>query len=230
MEKAGISEKKIKVIPNGIDLGQVIEKLKNIEKREHQGIIIGSIGNLRKAKGYDILIEAASKALKIRKDLTFIILGKGPLEPWLKSEISRLRMSENFKLCSFVEDVYNYLVDFDIFVVPSLWEGFPVVALEAMICGKPIIATSVGDLPDIVKHNITGLIVEPGNPDQLAESILKLAGDKNMRDELGTNALKEVKKFSLENMVEQYIEVYSGFLKMKPENKSRHLNKHEDRQ
>ncbi|MGB9642524.1 MAG: glycosyltransferase, partial [Candidatus Ratteibacteria bacterium] len=101
---------------------------------------------------------------------------------------------------------------FDIVVIPSLWEGFPVIALEAMACGKPIIATKVGDLPEILQHRISGLLVEPGNPQDLANSILMLAADHNMRIQMGNNAKNQVEKFSATDMVKKYSEIYNRLI------------------
>ncbi|MGC9065698.1 MAG: glycosyltransferase [Candidatus Ratteibacteria bacterium] len=212
IEKAHIPEKKIIVIPNGIDLAEVEKKLRNATGISHAGIYVGAVGNLRKAKGYEILIDAAALVCKKRKDIRFIILGKGPLEHQLKRKIQHLHLMQNFEFHGFVEDVYNYILTFDIVVIPSLWEGFPVIALEAMACGKPIIATKVGDLPEILQHRISGLLVEPGNPQDLANSILMLAADHNMRIQMGNNAKNQVEKFSATDMVKKYSEIYNRLI------------------
>jgi len=212
VEKANIPEKKIIVISNGIDLADVKEKLKNVTIVPHTGIYVGAVGNLRKAKGYEVLIDAAALVCRKRNDVRFIILGKGPLEHQLKKKIQHLNLVQNFEFHGFVEDVYNYIQTFDIVVIPSLWEGFPVVALEAMACGKPVVATEVGDLPEIIQHRVSGILVEPGNPKDLADSILMLAADQNMRIQMGNNAKKQVEKFSLTDMVKKYNEIYNRLI------------------
>ncbi|MCM8764954.1 MAG: glycosyltransferase [Candidatus Omnitrophica bacterium] len=212
IEKTGVTPLRIKVIPNGIDLEQIREKLKLVKSFYHTEIIIGSIGNLRKAKGYDVLIEAAEIICKKRKDIRFEILGKGPLETHIRAKIHKLNLGEFVKLYGFTEDVYNYIINFDIVVIPSIWEGFPVVALEAMACGKPIIATNVGDLPEIVENGTTGIIVEPGKPKALAAAILTLISNKDMRQMMGNNALRRVEEFSSDTMVSQYGKIYDLLL------------------
>lgn len=214
IEKAKISPKKVMYIPNGIELNQIKEKLKFLEKTSHKEILIGSVGNLRKAKGYEYLIDAAAIVCNKTKNVKFLILGKGPLEDFLKEKIKKLGLEENIILCGFVDDVYNYMVNFDIVVISSLWEGFPVVALEAMACGKPVIATNVGDLPEIVINGITGIIVEPEKPDQLAQAILELIVDKEKRENMGKKALEQVERFSHETMVRRYCEIYKTFIKI----------------
>ncbi|MCM8822037.1 MAG: glycosyltransferase [Candidatus Omnitrophica bacterium] len=219
IEKAGVNPYKIRVIPNGIDLEQIREKLKLAKTFHHTEIIVGSIGNLRKAKGYNVLIDAAEIICKKRKGIRFEILGKGPLESRLKEKIQKLNLVESVKLYGFVEDVYNYMVNFDIVVIPSIWEGFPVVALEAMACGKPVIATDAGDLPEIVENGKTGIIVEHGKPEALANAIILLLSKPEMRRQMGNNALKRVEKFSSDTMVKKYCEIYNFLLSERNETK-----------
>ncbi|MCX7705584.1 MAG: glycosyltransferase, partial [bacterium] len=202
IEKANIKPKKIIVIPNGIDIEEITKKLKPMERKQiHKDTLVGAVGNLRKAKGFDILITAASIVSKKRKDIKFVILGGGEQQSHLEALIKTLKLTENVSLCGFVENVYNYMVEFDMVVIPSRWEGFPVVALEAMVCGKPVIATDVGDLSEVVQHGTTGLIVEPEKPEKLADAILYLASNKKILDQMRENALRRVEKFSIESMV-----------------------------
>ncbi len=209
MEKAGIPGKKILVIFNGIDIREIKQKIKT-DNPMHNGIIAGSVGNLRKAKGYDNLIESADIIHKHKKrnDIKFIIIGKGPLWNFLQQKIKQLQLSHIVSMCGFMDDIYEYISQFDIVIIPSLWEGFPVIALEATACGKPIIATSVGDLPKIVQDGINGLLVEPGNPRALAEAIIKLADNIDMRQQMGRNSEEIAEKFSLETMVKNYARLY----------------------
>lgn len=212
IEKTGIKPDKIVVIPNGIDIKKIAESV--FDKKNNTGeILVGSIGSLRKAKGFDILVEAASIVSRKRRDIKFMILGKGPLESYIRQQITRLGLNETVVLCGFIENVYNYMVSFDMVVIPSRWEGFPVVALEAMACGKPVIATTTGDLPEIVEHGITGLLVEPENPKEMADAILKVASNEKMREEMGKNAMIRVENFSLENMVREYRKTYEVFIR-----------------
>jgi len=212
VEKAGIPPGKIQVIPNGIDLNCEKEKIEKAHIVPHKDIVVGSVGNLRKAKGYEVLIDAASIVIKKRNDIRFVIVGKGPCEQSIKKRIKENHLEQFITLSGFQENVYNYMVNFDMVVIPSLWEGFPVIALEAMACGKPVIATKTGDLPEIVLHNITGLLVDPGRKDQLANAIVFMAENSEIRTQMGKNALERVKIFSMDRMVEQYCNVYSSLL------------------
>ncbi len=212
MEKAAISSKKIIVIPNGIDVKAVRQKIESSKITSHSGIIVGSIGNLRKAKGYDILIEAANIVCKKRNDIKFVILGKGSLKSYLQKKIRQLKLSDAVKLYGFVNDVYKYISGFDIVIIPSLWEGFPVVALEAMACGKPIIATTAGDLPLIIQDGVNGLLVRPKDAHAMADAIIKLADKPELMKEMGKRSEDLVERFSLKNMIEEYRRVYERLL------------------
>jgi len=226
MEKAGINCNKIVVIPNGIDIEKIKQYKTKIGSFLHRGIVVGSIGNLRKAKGYDVLVEAASIVCKKRKDIKFIILGKGPLEHYLKKKIKQLHIDDSVEFYGFVDNVYNYILHFDIVIIPSLWEGFPVVALESMACGKPIVATTAGDMPEIIQDGINGLIVEPGNAKAMADALIKLVDNPNLMKKMGERSEGLVEKFSLNNMVREYVSVYENILqKMQPKFKKKHLNK-----
>lgn len=214
VENADIKPGKIVVIPNGIAIETIREKLKTIkESLMHEGILVGAVGNLREAKGFDILINAASIVYRKKKDIKFVILGKGLLEEHLRKQIEKLGLTEIVSLYGFIDNVYNYMVNFDIVVIPSRWEGFPVVALEAMACGKPVIATKTGDLPEIIEHGVSGLIVEPEKPEELANAILLIASNDTMRKEMGINSLTMVKRFSLEDMVQKYCRIYETLLR-----------------
>jgi len=163
---------------------------------------------------------------KKRKDIKFIILGKGPLEHYLKKKIEQLHIDDSVELYGFVDNVYNYILHFDIVIIPSLWEGFPVVALESMACGKPIIATKAGDMPEIIQDGINGLIVEPGNAKAMADALIKLVDNPNLMKKMGERSEGLVEKFSLNNMVREYVSVYENILqKMQPKFKKKHLNK-----
>ena len=99
---------------------------------------------------------------------------------------------------------------FDIFVLSSVKEGFPWTILEAMAAKVPIIATKVGAIPEIIQNNITGILVEPRNSQQISEAIKKLIGDKNLRESLAKEAKKIViEKFNLKTMVKKYEDLFS---------------------
>jgi glycosyltransferase involved in cell wall biosynthesis len=105
--------------------------------------------------------------------------------------------------------VYNYLACFDIVVISSLWEGCPVSALEAMGMGKPVVATKVGDLPEIIENGVSGLLVPPADAGELARCILLLLGDPDLARRIGHAAHEQARnRYGLEQMANSYVELY----------------------
>ncbi|MFN4226732.1 MAG: glycosyltransferase [Candidatus Ratteibacteria bacterium] len=205
IKKGKIPRKKIKVIPNGIEIPEKIEK---IEKKDY--IVVGSIGNLKKAKGYFYLIEASKIVIEKYKNVRFYILGDGELKQEILKKIKENGLEQYFVLTGYVEDIYDYLKIFDIFVLPSLWEGCPVSLLESMGYGIASIATDVGDVPYIIENGQTGYIVKKGDYKKIAEKIIELIENKSLREKIGQKAREKVKKdFCFEEMVKAYASIYN---------------------
>jgi glycosyltransferase involved in cell wall biosynthesis len=99
--------------------------------------------------------------------------------------------------------------EFDVFVLPSLWEGLPNVVLEVMACGKPVVATAVDGTPEAVVDGETGLLVPPRDPKALAEAIIKLLGDEKNIKTMGMKGRERVEQtFSLETQIDRFVELY----------------------
>ncbi len=184
------------------NLGQVELKIKNKK-------VILFVGRLVRIKGIITLIEAIAQINL--KDVVLLICGEGELLQKLRLMINDLGLNDKV---IFVGKVSNdvlpkYYAISDVCVIPSLFESLGMVALEAMSMGKPVIASNVGGLPEIIEHNNNGLLVEPGDSSSLAESITKVLSDKNLADRLGLNARrKAVSCFSINNMLQQTANVY----------------------
>lgn len=184
----------------------------------HEGLTIGAIANFYPTKGLKYLIEAVSilnskfpegvtsrlyKAGQIPNS-KFIIIGDGPERKNLEARIWNFDLENKIFLTGRIPDAYKYPKAFDIFVLPSVKEGFPWVLLEAMSAKLPIVATAVGANPEIIENEKNGLLVPPHNPQALADAIAKLADDKPLRRELGIQAHQTVLlKFPLRKMLEQ---------------------------
>ena len=187
--KLGIRPRKeILTIYNGIDTDK-LEFLGKKEAREFLNLkdsdfVVGTIANNYPAKGIKYLIEAAEKL----KDIELVIIGKGN---------------------RFIADAYKHLKAFDIFVLPSVKEGFPWVILEAMTAEIPIIATKVGAIPEIINNNENGILIESRNPQQIADAITKLLNNENLRKNLVEQGKKTViEKFNLEKMIKAYEDLF----------------------
>jgi len=205
IKKAKIPRKKIKVIYNGIEIPEKIEKLKK------DYIAIGTIGNLRKAKGHFNLIKAAKIVVEKYKNVKFYIIGEGELKEEILKMIKEEKLENFFILTGYVEDVYSYLKIFDVFVLPSLWEGCPVSLLESMGYGIASITTDVGDVPYIIENGKDGFIVEKNDYLKLSEKIIYLIENEEERKKIGEKAREKIKNyFSYEEMIKKYSSIYLG--------------------
>ena len=135
------------------------------------------IGRLIPIKGHLVLLRALAQARARVPDVVLDVAGRGPLEPALKAYARELGVEDAVRFLGFVSPVQKAIEDAAIVVVPSLGEGFGMVALEAMERARPVIASAVGGLPEIVADGETGLVVPPADAEALAEAIVALAGD-----------------------------------------------------
>ncbi|MFA6254852.1 MAG: glycosyltransferase family 4 protein [Patescibacteria group bacterium] len=173
-------------------------------------IIVGTIANFYLTKGLAYLITAAKEIIKIMPDVIFRLIGFGRLENQLKTEIKKLNLENKIYLGK-VENAKEYLLAFDLFVLPSVKEGFSYTILEAMQAGLPIVATLVGGLPEMISDSNNGLLVPPADPNALAQAIIKLLENKDLATQLGNQAKIDVnQKFSLAKMISETAKVYQS--------------------
>ena len=145
-------------------------------------------------------------------NLTTILLiaGDGPLRNSLENLVKKENIHPHVCFLGFVQDIGSLLGLIHVFVLPSWTEGFPITILEALLAEKAVVATKVGGIPEIIQHEVNGLLIEPRNPDALASSILNLLKNSKLRKRLGTTGKHIVKdRFSLEQMIAKYLAVYN---------------------
>jgi glycosyltransferase involved in cell wall biosynthesis len=150
--------------------------------------LIGAVGRLVDVKGFKFFIEAAELVCDKIQDAKFIIVGSGPLYHKLEDQIEKAGLRERVVLTGFRNDVGNIIRSLDVFVMPSLYEGVPMTLLEAMILSKPIIASNVGGIPEVVKNGYNGILIPPKDENLIYENCVYLYENKNVRDFLGKNA------------------------------------------
>ncbi|MCS7044730.1 MAG: glycosyltransferase, partial [Gemmataceae bacterium] len=136
--------------------------------------IVGAAGRLSPEKGFGYLVAAAAAAAAQLPDLGFILFGTGPLRESLAADIRARGLEGRFILAGFREDIGTLLPHVDAVVLPSLTEGLPVVLLEAMAAGRPVVATNVGGIPEVVDDGVTGKLVAPASAAELADGIISL--------------------------------------------------------
>ena len=215
--RLGADKTKTSVIYNGVDIDTFRPEYK-IESREKVGLpknrkIVFSVRRLVYKNGLDTLIESVPQVAKKHPNVLFVVAGKGPSRKLIEDRIKELGISQNIKLAGFVPDelLPVYYNAADIFTLPSAsGEGLPLVLLEAMACGLPVIATKVGGTPEIVKHMKNGVLVPPMNPEAMAEATSKLLSEEKLRSVIGAEARRIVeKKFTWEDNVRQLQDIYN---------------------
>jgi glycosyltransferase involved in cell wall biosynthesis len=170
-------------------------------------IVVGCIVVLSKQKGVTFLIESISKIVKHNKNIKFLVAGGGPLEEKLESQAEPVK--EFITFAGWRDDPHRLMVGLDIFILPSLWEGLPMVLLEAMASGLPIIATDVADNKKIIKNGESGLIIRPGNSADIESSILSLSKDMSKAKAMGERAYDTYEhEFTVKRMVDNYSDLY----------------------
>ena len=217
IEKNIAADDKIVKVYNGIDQNALDflpkeEARKKISNKSQfpndQTKIVGTIANLYAAKGLEYLIEAAhilSSTHHTPYHIQFIVIGEGREREKLESLIKKYNL-KNFTLTGRFQDARRYLKAFDVFVLPSVKEGFPWVVLEAMAAGVPIVATKVGAVSEVIENNKDGFIVRPRDADGLASSINTFLNDKTLAQNIAQNAHEKLKQFSKERMLQESYE------------------------
>ena len=220
VRRLGADRSKTSVIYNGVDIDTFHPENKG-ESRKKLGLpknrnIILSVRRLVYKNGLDTLIESVPLVARNHPDTLFIVAGKGPSKKLIEDRIKEQGIEDNIKLTGFVPDrllpVYYDAADY--FVLPSAsGEGLPLVLLEAMACGLPVIATTVGGTPEIVKHMKNGVLVPPRNPEAMAETISKLLSEERLGPAIGEEARRIVEdRFTWEKNLRQLQSIYSEFL------------------
>ncbi len=213
--------KHIEIIPMGVDLQDFSPKNKDnkLKKKYNiKGEFILFVGRLAEKKGAEYLIRAMPSVLKKLPNSKLLIAGYGPEIDKLSSLIKELNLEDNVVFAGRVrnKDLPKFYATADVFVGPSIvtskgdTEGLGVVFLEAIASGTNVIGSKVGGIPDIIKHNSTGILVEEKNPKQLADSIVNLLKNKTLQKKLSKNAMLHVKKaYSWDIVAEKFSKLYS---------------------
>lgn len=174
--------------------------------------VIGFIGNINQEKGIFHLIESVKTLSSDFRDLRCLIIGEGPGYHEAKSLLSRYQLAGIVSLLGPRDDIPALLRLLDVFVLPSLREGLPLVVIEAMAASCPVIATNIDGIPEIISDKENGLLILPSDPEGLTKAIRTLLADRALSDTLARNGLQTIrKKFSTERMVSDYNRLYQRY-------------------
>ena len=209
----------MRVIPNGIDIGAVQHAVLPKDAAcallgiSPEPTILGCAGRLVPVKGHTYLLRAFQKLLPdlgaTLPDARLVLLGGGALEQPLREEAASLGLADRVVFAGHRPDVHRLLGAFDVFAMPSLQEGLGLAALEAAAAGIPIVASRTGGLPEIIEHDVTGLLVPPTDVDALAAALARALRDPALGARMAEKAKAHVQKFSIESAVAAYDKLYS---------------------
>ena len=212
---------KIVVIPNGINLEEVTTNLTREESRIKLGLplktkIILFFGSLVPYKGPDILLKAFKIIKKEFPEVKLIFGGRGQMLVELQSMAKKFGLEDDVIFLGFVEeeDKVLYYKSADIFSLPStnMAESFGIVNLEAMASGIPVVGSNLGGIPDIVEDGKNGLLAKPRDPQSLADSLLKLLKDDDLRVKMGNNGRKMVADYTWDKIAKTTEDLYKDVL------------------
>ena len=214
---------KIEQIYNGVDQAVFGEQHSRPALDMSEGffsenmLVIGTVGRLAEVKDQGTLIEALNiiflSAPELRNKLKLMIVGDGPLKNFLQQKIESYQLQDSVWLAGDRNNVPDFLSQMNIFVLPSLGEGVSNTILEAMATGLPIIATNVGGNPELVHEAENGLLISVGDPNSLADAIINLINDPNLRNRMGKASLNRIRNdFSWDNTVNRYMALYDSLL------------------
>lgn len=189
---------------------QVRRRVREELQAGESDIVILATGRFNPQKDHVTLLSAFVQVFEDYPDVMLWLAGDGGLRDRLEDAADCLGIRDRVLFLGRRDDIFSLIVAADIFVLSSAWEGFPLSLIEAMARGLPPVATSVGDVPKVIQGK-NGLLVEPQNPKQLAEALLKLCRDPKLRSQISRNAAKSVRRFSdLEKWKRSMIEIYES--------------------
>ncbi len=209
----GAPPEKTVLIPNGVDIDEFQPANVHYDNN-HVNVI--SVGRLLPNKGFEYLVEAANLVVAKKPiGVKFRIVGEGPHKKHLEDLVRSKGLKRYFEFMGKVSRVSDVFKEGGIFVRPSLTEGMPLTVLEAMASQLPIIATRVAGTPEIITHNETGLLVDPGNAHQLADAILLLCNSPEFAEKLGRKAREFIERnykqqYSWDTIARKYLSLYKS--------------------
>lgn len=204
---------KLRIIHNGVEdpagAGVPSVPLRTLLNISPGEILIGTVGRLAPEKGHIDLVRAFRIALAREKSLRLVIVGEGPMRGPIEEEVASAGLMGRVHLPGSLLHTSSLISAFDLFVLPSLREGLPLSLLEAMTAGLPCIATPVGSVGEVIEDGVTGRLVSPGDPQGIADAILKLLASPGERAQLAARARElALRDYSASRMVAAYERLY----------------------
>lgn len=215
IERRHIPAGKIHLIYYGVDTDEFAAPPDQQKKLDmglkKQDCVLGVVARLTPQKGHYYLINAAGSIINKFPDVKFLFAGDGIMRTSLENQVHELGLDDYFQFPGFRNDIRDLIRTFDLFILPSLYEGLPNAVLEAMASGKPVVASAVNGIKEAIIHGVNGLLVPPGDSEALAHAIIRLLEDRKLAAQLGSAARKHVvEHFSLDREVKAFESLYDS--------------------
>jgi len=211
LQSSGVNADKVQTIFNGVEVERFRSALSTLRPKvvSDSEALVGFVGRFVPDKGGEILLRAAPEVLRAHPGTKFALVGDGPCRQEWESLAVRLGIRDQVTFAGVRQDMPGVYASFDLLVLPSLCEAMPMCVLEAMAAGKPVIATRVGAVPKLVIPEHTGVLIQPGDIDNLSAAIIQMLEDPEQARRLGENGYnRAAEHFSADSMAMRYLELY----------------------
>jgi glycosyltransferase involved in cell wall biosynthesis len=197
------------VIYNGIPTTRFVSSAGRGNAKKEKGVVLLHVGRFAPQKNHLLLIEAFALAVKEYPTMQLWLVGDGPLRPAVEKAIVEMRLEGKVLFLGIRDDVPKLLAGCEAFILSSDYEGMPLAVLEAMAAGKPVVATAVGAVPEVVKNAVTGILVPPRDAKALAQAMIQLANNPELRQRFGRAGQKRaMEMFDITRTAREYEALY----------------------
>jgi glycosyltransferase involved in cell wall biosynthesis len=216
IEKKGVAPERVAIIANGVDVNAFANALPRGEALRLLGLcegdlVVGLVGRLHHLKGADLLIDAAALVKARIPRVKFVVIGSGPEEQTLTRLAERRGVSDTVRFAGYRRDAWRYMPAFDVLALPSRDEAQPIALLEAMACGKAVVAARAGGIPEVVNEAVTGVLFPPEDVAMLAQALIDILNDPEARSAMGAAGRRRVQeRFSREEMLRKTLALYNA--------------------
>ena len=220
IESGNIPPSKVVTLHNGIELDRFSsqsEEKTPISKNDfdipEDAIVLITVAVLRPPKGLQFVLEAFPQILEEVSNAYYLIVGDGEHRQALEEKAETLRITDHIRFAGYRSDIPDLLALSDIFILPTLNDAFPTVLIEAMAAGKPLIASRIGGVPEIVQENINGILVPPGNPDAIRDACIRLIQNDDLSEKFSKASIEIAReKFDITAQVDKLEKLYTDLI------------------
>jgi glycosyltransferase involved in cell wall biosynthesis len=212
VDEIGIAPERVRVIPNGVVVRELDEASRRHARREldiGDEFVVGAVGRLAPEKNLDLLLRAFARAMGADSATILVLVGDGVERQALETKAEELGIARRVRFTGWRQNVSSLLPAFDAYALTSISEGLPLALLEAMSAGVPVVSTSVGDIPDVIRNGVTGRLVPSGEEAAVAAALDEARNRPDLRREWARAARAlVVQRYSLDAMVDAYMTAY----------------------